>query len=183
MKHSSASKSYEYCSVGKTAILLAFGAVKNCPISNGFADSLDTSFSKASTLSELPGVFCEAEHNRRAFLNAHRKTLTSAVPHADGYKWQAAFSGGPYDTKPAQPVAEFPMDQIRRTIQSGRLLRACLHICELVFFRLEFGVVAFFPRFNSPELDFFLVQNCPKRFDTNRRSDFFLKQIFTQFFK
>jgi len=91
MKHWSASKSYEYCSAGKTSTLSACGAARNCPESNEFADSSNTSSLNISMIPEIPDAFCEAEHNRRASLNAHRKTPASAGLRTVGYKWPAAF--------------------------------------------------------------------------------------------
>ena len=56
MTHWSPSRSNEYCSFDNTAIPLPCDAAKSCPISDGYAASLDTFSVKASMLPIPPDV-------------------------------------------------------------------------------------------------------------------------------
>lgn len=177
------SRSNEYCSFGSTAKPFLCGAVRSCPVSNGFADFRDTSFSSISGLPGIPDDAFEVEHTPRVFSGERRKMPANAELRACGYKSQAAFLGDLCGTNSAPTVDESPVARIRRMISLVRLKRACLHICELVFFRLEIGIVAFFPCFCASELNFFLTQNCPESFNTDRRKDLFFDKVFTKFFQ
>jgi len=167
MKHWSVSISYEYCSVGKTSAPLVCGVVRNCPISNECVVFLDTFSLKVSMLLGLPGVFCEDGHNPTAFSDEHRKMPASAEHREGGDKWQANVSDGLYGSRFVPVEDVFPEGRTRRKIQSVHWMRACLHTCGLVFFRLKPRIIAFFPRFSASEPDFFLVQNGAKSFNTD----------------
>lgn len=183
MRHWSASKSDEYCFFGKISTPSAYGAARNYPKSDVFADSSDNCFLKASTLQEIPDVSCVAGHNPRAFCDAHRKRPSSAERHKDEYRLQEAVLGGLYDTIQFPVEAEFPSGRIHRMRQSGRWMRACLYICESVFFRAKTRIITFLPRLGSPQSDFVFMQNPAKRFDADRGNNLFGNKIFSQFFQ
>jgi len=153
------SRSYEYCFVGKNASPSTCGAARNCPESDEFADFCGTFSSAASIRLIPPDASCEHEHNPTASPDEHRKMPASAEHHEDGDRWQANVSDGLYGSRfvPVEDVA--PEGRTRRRILSGHWMRACLHTCGLVFFRLKPRIIAFFPRFGASELDFSLVQN------------------------
>ena len=131
----------------------------------------------------FPDVFCEDEHSPTAFSDAHRKMPASAEHHEVDDKWPANVWGDSYDNSFA-PVGDGPPeDRTRRTLWSDHWPRVCLHTCGSVFFRLKLWIVAFFPGLGSSEFDFFLMQYRAKRFNTNRRYNFFLDKIFSQFFQ
>jgi len=167
MKHWSASISYGYCSVGKTSVPSVCGAARNCPESNECVDFSDTFSLKTSMLSGFPDVFCEDEHNPTVFSDERRKMPASVEHHEGGDRWQANVSDGLYGSRfvPVEDVS--PAGRTRRKILSGHWMRACLHTCGLVFFRLKPRIIALFPRFGASEPDFSFVQNGAKSFNTD----------------
>lgn len=181
--HWSAYKLDEYCSDDNSSALLLCGAARNCPISNGFADFSNIFFANILMLPEIPDAFCEAEHNPIIFFDEHRKTPANAGHHGYEYKLQGAVLNGLCGNRFVLAEGEFPVDQTRRMKLWGHCLRAGLHICESVFFRLKFWVVAFFPRLDASEFDFFLVKDPTKRLKTDRRNNLFFNQILPEFFK
>jgi len=183
MKHWSVSRSYEYCSVGKTSEPSVCGVVRSCPRSNEYVDFPDTFSLKASTLPGAPDVFCEDEHNPPAFSDGHRKMPASAEHREVGDRSQASVSDGLHGSRfvPVEDVS--PEGQTRRKILSGHWMQACLHTCGLVSFSLEPRIVAFFPRFGASEPDSSLVQNGTKSLNTDRENNLFCHQIFTQLFQ
>ena len=183
MKHWSVSISYEYCSVGKTSAPSVCGAARNCPGSNERVGFSGTFSLKASTLPGLPDVFCGNEHNPTAFSGEHRKMPASAEHREGGDRWQANVSDGPYGSRFVPVEGVFPEGRTRRKILSGHWMRACLHTCGLVFFRLKPRIIAFFPRFGASEPDLSFVQNGAKSLDTDRGNNLFCRQIFTQLFQ
>jgi hypothetical protein len=183
MKHWSLSISYEYCSVGNTSAPSLCGVARNCPRSNECVDFSDTFSPKASTLPELPDVFCEDEHNPKVFSGEHRKMPTSAEHHKGGDRLQANVLDGLCGNSSVRVEGVSPEGRTRRKILSAHWMLAGLRTCGLVFFRLKPRVVAFFPRFGAPELDFFLMKNRPKRFNTDRGNNLFLDEILQQFFQ
>ena len=183
MRHWSVSRSGEYCSFDNTAIPLPCDGVRSCPGSNGFADFSDTSSLKALILRGIPDAACENEHNPTAFSCAHRKKPASAEHHVGVYTLQEVFSGDPYDNRLVPAEDESPVGRIRRMRSSGHWMRAGLHICESVFFRLKLRIVAFFPCFDPSKLDLFVMQDASKRFNADRRNDFFSDEILSKFFQ
>jgi hypothetical protein len=180
MKHWSASRSCEYCSVGKTSEPPVCGAARNCPISNECVDFSDIFFLKASTLPGPLGVVCENEHNPTAFSDGHRKKPASAGDHEDADRWLASVSDDLYGNSFVPVEDESLKGRTRRKILSGHWTRACLHTCESVFFGLKPWIIAFFPRFSASEPDFSLVQNAAKSFNADRGNNLFCHQILTQ---
>lgn len=183
MTHWSVSRSYEYCSVGKSSTPSVCGEARNCPGSNECVDFSGTFSLKTSTLPGLPDVFCENEHNPTVFSDEHRKMPASAEHREGGDRWQANVSDGPYGSRfvPVEDVS--PEGRTRRKISSGHWMRTCLHTCGLVFFRLKPRIIALFPRFGASEPDFSFMQNGAKSFNTDRRNNLFCHQIFTQLFQ
>jgi hypothetical protein len=131
----------------------------------------------------LPDAVCVDEHNPTVFSDEHRKKPASAAPREDGYMLQEVFSDGPYGNSFVRPEAVSPEARTRRTILLGRWTQAGLRTCESVFFRLELRVVAFFPGFGASEPDFFLMQDCSKRFNTNRANNLLFDKVLTKFFQ
>lgn len=183
MMHWSASKSSGYCFCDNNAALFACDAVRSCPGSNECVDFSDTFFLKASTLPRLPDVFCEDEHNPTVSSDEHRKMPASAEHREGGDRWQVNVSDGLYGSRfvPIEDVS--PEGRTRRKILSGHWMRACLHTCGLVFFRLKPRIIALFPRFGASEPDFSFVQNGAKSFNADRGNNLFCHQIFTQLFQ
>jgi hypothetical protein len=181
--HWSASISNEYCSSDNTVTPLPCGVARSCPESGESADISDISSLTTSLLREIPDAACEVEYNPTVLSCAHCKTPASAEHHEGEYTLPAAFSDGLFRTMPVPAGVEFPAGRTRRTKLWGRCLRVDLHTCESVFFRLKLRVIAFFPCLSASEPDFFLVQNASKRFDTDRRNDFFSDKIFPQLFQ
>lgn len=177
------SKSDEYCFDGNTAARSLCDAARSCPVSNVSAAGRDTFSAAASTFPGTPDVSCGAEYIPRASFGVHRKMPASAELHADEYRWPEVFWDGLYGSKPSPAGDEFPEGRIRRMTPSGHLRQVGLRIGESVFFRLKLWVVAFFPCFDSPEPDFFLVENSAKRFNADREDNFFVTKIFSEFFK
>jgi len=183
MKHWSVSRSYEYCSVGKTSAPSVCSVARNCPVSNECVDFSDIFPLKTSMLPGFPDVFCEDGHNPTVFSDEHRKMPASAEHREGGDKWQANVSDGLYGSSfvPVEDVS--PEGRTRRKISSGHWMRACLHTCGLVFFRLKPRIITFFPRFGASEPDFSFVQNGAKSFNADRGNNLFCHQIFTQLFQ
>ena len=183
MMHWSLSRSNEYCSCDNTATPLPCDAAKSCPISNVYAAFPDTVSVKALMLPVLPDVVCANEYSPKAFSDEHRKKQASAERHEDAYMLQEVFSDGPYGNSFVRLVDVSPEGRTRRMIPLGRWMQAGLHTCESVFFRLKLRIVAFFPGFSASEPDFFLMQNCSKRFNTDRANNLFFDKIFPKFFQ
>ena len=181
--HWSASRSSECCCVGNTARPWLFGAARNCPESGGFADLSDTFSLKVSTLRGIPDVACGAAYNPIAFSGVHRKKPASAVRRAGEYMLQEVFSDGLYGNRFVPVEDESPTDRIRRMRPWGHWRQVDLRTGGFVFFRPKLRIVAFFPCFDSPKLDFFLMQNGAKRFKADRSDDLFFNKILSQFFK
>jgi hypothetical protein len=183
MKHWSASRSYECCSCGKAAIHLTCRAAKNCPVSNESADLPDTCCEEVSRHSILPYDAFPCVHNPTASSDAHRKTPASAEHREADDKWRANIPDDLYGSRldPVEDVS--PEDRTRRKILSGHWMRACLHICGLLFFDLKSRIVALFLGFCTSEPDLFFMQNSAKSFNADRADNLFSHQIFTQFFQ
>jgi hypothetical protein len=181
--HWSVSRSSEYCFLGNTVRPWLCGAARNCPESGEFADLPDTSSLKVSTLRGIPDAACGAAYTPIAFCGVHRKKPASALRRAGEYTLQEVFSDGPYGNRFVPVEDESPTDRIRRMRPWGHLRQVDLRTGGLVFFRSKLRIVAFFPCFNSPKLDFFLMQDSAKRLKADRSDDLFSNKILSQFFK
>ncbi len=178
-----ASKLNEYCSCGNTATPSPCGAARNCPESGEFADLGDTSSLAVSIRRGIPDAACGAACSPTAFSRGHRKRPASAVRHAGECMLQEVFSDDPYGNRFVPVEAESPTDRIRRMRPWDHSLQAGLHIGGLVFFRPKLRIVTFFPCFDSPKLNFFLMQNAAKCFNADLRDDLFGNKILPQFFQ
>jgi len=173
----SASRSSEYCFCDNIARPSLCGAARSCPESDEYAAPGDTSSVRTSMWPRPPDAVCGVAYSPTAFSGAHRKTPASAAPREFGYMLPAAVWGGRYDTRPGQPAAGFPRGQTRRRIPWDHWRRVDSHIGELLFFRLEPGVIAFFPGLRPSKFNLFLMKNPANGFQADRTDHFLPEQV------
>lgn len=178
-----ASRSSEYCFCDNTALPSLCGAARSCPESGEYAAPGDTSSVRTSMWPRTPDAVCGVAYSPTAFSGAHRKRPASAAPREFGYMLPAAVWGGRYDTRPGQPAAGFPRGQTRRRIPWDHWRRVDSHIGELLFFRLEPGVIAFFPGLRPSKFNLFLMKNPANGFQADRTDHFLPDQVFPQLFQ
>ena len=160
--------SNEHCFADTTLEQPVCHVEKSCPVSNVSVAASDNDF--ASTSAPL-----KTRENASVFgyipticRHEHRKKPASGELHASECRLQAADLGSWSAASFGRPEDGSPRGQTRRRKLSGHWRQADSHNGELLFFRRQLRIVAFFPGLCASQPDFCRLENPPNCLNADR---------------